>query len=311
MGCIYMVTNTVNGKKYIGQTSRDVERRKKEHLRGDGNQPLADAFKKYGEEKFTFEILHDGIIPEMLDNFEIQAIVEYNTLAPNGYNLQYGGGGKWSDESRRKMIGKNNPMYGRTGEDHPNYGKKHTEEACKKMSVACEGRYKGENNPMYGKSGKDSPRYGKKNSEEHRQKISLATKGKEKTEEHRKKISLSLKGRYTGENHPNYGKTGKDSSMYGKRHSEESRKKISLSLKGKYAGENSPNYGKEPSEEHRKKISLAMRSPNHSPAREIFFSLPETMSLREKRKFLYEKFSNMDPSTIRRWIRKWLKSQPQ
>ena len=49
-------------------------------------------------------MLYDGIIPEMLDSFEIQVIAEHNTVAPHGSNLTTGGkGGTHSAETGRKM----------------------------------------------------------------------------------------------------------------------------------------------------------------------------------------------------------------
>ena len=75
MGCVYMITNTENGKKYIGKSINDAEKRRVSyHLKGQGNRLLAHAVKKYGRDAFTYKILHDNIIPELLDSFEIEAI---------------------------------------------------------------------------------------------------------------------------------------------------------------------------------------------------------------------------------------------
>lgn len=64
-----------------------------------------------------------------------------------------------------KVSNKNNPMYGKTGEKHPCFGKKRTKEQIEKM--------RGKNNPMYGKP---SPMRGKKMSEESKQKMSESAK---------------------------------------------------------------------------------------------------------------------------------------
>ncbi len=50
---------------------------------------------------------------------------------------------KISESHKGKLAGEKNPMYDRTGENHPMYGKHHTEETRKKLSKAL----KGENHP--------------------------------------------------------------------------------------------------------------------------------------------------------------------
>ena len=93
-GVIYLIRNLINGKCYIGKTI-NLKRRIYEHFMGhsEGCKLLSRAIKKYGKENFSVEILHEGIIPELLDEFEIQAIKEHNTKAPRGYNLTDGGEG--------------------------------------------------------------------------------------------------------------------------------------------------------------------------------------------------------------------------
>lgn len=89
MGCIYKITNTVNGMIYIGQTIHNAEKtRKNDHLNGtsNGNSLIKDDLKVYGKDAFTFEILHDGIIPEFLRTLEDQEIVKHDCIDPNGYN---------------------------------------------------------------------------------------------------------------------------------------------------------------------------------------------------------------------------------
>lgn len=97
---IYLIQNSVNGKKYIGKTTReDVRERWREHKK-DANintksslrhshKPLYHAFRKYGIENFTFTIIEDEIISdEELAKKETQYIINHNSLAPNGYNLE-------------------------------------------------------------------------------------------------------------------------------------------------------------------------------------------------------------------------------
>ena len=55
-GYIYCITNTVNGKQYIGQTIRTIEQRFKDHINkskcNKDNQYLYTAMNKYGIENF-------------------------------------------------------------------------------------------------------------------------------------------------------------------------------------------------------------------------------------------------------------------
>ena len=185
MGSIYKITNTVNGKAYIGQTIHDAEKtRIQNHLTGNrnGSRLVRRAVEKYGKDAFTYEILYDGIIPEFLDPLEIEAIAKFNTLAPHGYNLDTGGGGGKtpSEETRRKIS------EAKKGENHPMYGKPLPEETKRKISEA----QKGEKNHRYGKP---SPNRGKPRSAETCRKISETLTGKSLSPEHRRNISEAQK----------------------------------------------------------------------------------------------------------------------
>ena len=96
---IYCYTNLINNKQYIGQTN-NVERRKKQHKQDSFHQhqgreisynlPFHAAIRKYGIDNFKFEILEiiDTENWEDVNNLESKYINKYNSLAPNGYNLQ-------------------------------------------------------------------------------------------------------------------------------------------------------------------------------------------------------------------------------
>lgn len=89
---IYKFTNKLNNKSYIGQ-SIHVERRFQEHLQTAQRSPKTifhKAINKYGVENFTFEIL-EYCTEEELDMKEVYYIEHFNTLTPNGYNVQIGG----------------------------------------------------------------------------------------------------------------------------------------------------------------------------------------------------------------------------
>ena len=93
MSYIYSFTNLINNKKYIGSTINSPSKRYSQHLYNvrydtDKSQyPLYCAIRKYGEENFKFEILAELNCSEQeLREIEHNYIIEYNTIAPNGYN---------------------------------------------------------------------------------------------------------------------------------------------------------------------------------------------------------------------------------
>jgi hypothetical protein len=105
---IYRVTNMINGKQYIGQTSRTLEKRWIEHCSASsGCVALHNAILKYGRENFKVEQIDIALDQVELDYKEIKYIELYNTLAPNGYNLTKGG------DYKKDMRGEHNPMYGK------------------------------------------------------------------------------------------------------------------------------------------------------------------------------------------------------
>ena len=95
MSCgIYKITNLINGHSYIGQ-SICIELRWKNHKCYDKeceNYPLYRAFRKYGIDNFSFEIIEE-CEPNLLNEKEVYWINFYNTYS-NGYNQTSGGDGR-------------------------------------------------------------------------------------------------------------------------------------------------------------------------------------------------------------------------
>lgn len=101
---IYLVTNKINGKKYVGQTIRPLSERWKDHCRAKDKNYFHNAIRKYGADNFTREVIDTAETVEELDEKEIYWIAKLNTLFPNGYNLKEGG-----NVSMRGRLGINNP----------------------------------------------------------------------------------------------------------------------------------------------------------------------------------------------------------
>ena len=151
--CIYMYTNLINGKRYVGK-AKDFNRRYKEHLEGK-KQLIDKKIKEYGQQNFKIEILIENVQDnDKLNEYEKFFIkrkrshVSYGT----GYNRTWGGDfgdvvSGMTDEQRKEYSKKISKAF----KDKPL-----SEEHKQKLSEA----HKGNKNPMYGvhRYGEDNPR---------------------------------------------------------------------------------------------------------------------------------------------------------
>lgn len=184
---IYKVTNKINGKAYIGKTSKGLERRMAEHLKSasHGSQHVFHkAIRKYGSQSFEWFIVDIADSLDILNEKEIYWISYFNTKIPNGYNITDGGDGgpimKGNDNpSKRPAVRKKLSEASR--------GRTCSKETVLKISQSLKGHsYSiGEKNGMYGKH----------HSQGTKKKMSKDRKGKPKSEATRKKIGESIKGK--------------------------------------------------------------------------------------------------------------------
>lgn len=218
---IYAIENLINGKVYIGQ-SVDIKKRFREHkyhfkTNNHCNNYLQNAWNKYGEENFSFEII-EQCSEEELRPKEIFYIEEYRKII-EVYNLTNGGDGtkgyNHTEESKKKMSEYHKGKH--EGENNNFYGKKHTKETKEKISKVC----KGKPGTMTGRAHTE---YSKKKMSKSRKGILTWNKGIPHTEETKEKISLANKGK------PSPMK-GKPSWNKGKTLSKETRKKMSEAAK--------------------------------------------------------------------------------
>ena len=187
-GYIYLTTNLINNKKYIGQKKSTTFLHEK--YLGSGSL-LRKAINKYGRENFKVELLCECDSKEELDAKEIFYIALYDaTNNPEYYNLTRGGesglggpkfkGHSHTEDAKKRISDKT------SGENNPFYGCHHTDECKQRMRDAAKNRA-----PV---------------SAETREKLSKIHKGVKFTEEHKRKISEAQKGSKGN----NYGKTLSD-----------------------------------------------------------------------------------------------------
>jgi group I intron endonuclease len=192
LNTIYILRNRANSKVYVGQTWQSLTERFDNAHGYDNCLYLSRAIKKYGKDNFYYEVMTFCSTQETADYWESCFIAKLDACnRDKGYNLRSGGSrGLQSEETKKrmsdaqkgrivsedtkkklseilrnnpiKMIGEDNPMFGKTKEQHPMFNQHHTDEAKQKMSAA--------------KLGKPSSKKGKPMSEESRRKMSEAKK---------------------------------------------------------------------------------------------------------------------------------------
>lgn len=166
---IYCHTNTENGKKYIGQTKRTIEKRWKDHLYSSKNPkyPFHFAIQKYGPESFIGEILR-----ECEDQKEANIMEEYYkdvlwaSIDDWGYTCITGNGKCTVSEETKQKISAS-----KKGEKNSFYGKQHSRETREVMSLVRTGKIQTQET----KDKRAKARTGKKCSEETKIKIGLSS----------------------------------------------------------------------------------------------------------------------------------------
>lgn len=103
---IYQVTNLINNKKYIGQTTKELRHRWNQHCNTNHCPLLAKAINKYGRYNFKIEVIDSASNIDELNILEEKHIAEIDTLNPKGYNLLSGGLNHLIHQSTKDKISK-------------------------------------------------------------------------------------------------------------------------------------------------------------------------------------------------------------
>lgn len=125
---VYIHTNKINNKKYVGMTRMSLKERWKKGTNYFHNEDLTNDVRKYGQENFDHEVYASGLTREEASELEKELIKKFDTTNPEyGYNLDSGGlNPKHAESTKKKMREKR-------------LGYKQSEETKEKLRIASTG----------------------------------------------------------------------------------------------------------------------------------------------------------------------------
>lgn len=199
MGFIYKITNKINSKIYIGQTSGTIEKRFKEHIKQSKYNDtfhLYRAMRKYGIENFEIEEIEE--CEDSLLSQKEKYYIKYFDSYKNGYNMTIGGDGVVKYDYREiadKYLELKCEKY---VTDFFNCSPSVVQKACQKYNIEI-------------KKGLSETYWNSEKGIERKKQISQWAKeqnaNKVISEESRQKMSKARKGRFKGKDNPMYGKS--------------------------------------------------------------------------------------------------------
>ncbi|MGI0058133.1 MAG: GIY-YIG nuclease family protein [Nitrosotalea sp.] len=187
---LYRITNTINGKIYIGQSVDTVRRwyeHKRQAIQDNSEMIISRAIKKYGSAVFEFEVIVSCKTWEDANDTETLLVQQFDCQTPKGYNIAAGGinapkSEEWKEYMRQikgGWIDREHSEENLEKNRQAHLGLKHSEETIEKQSVSMKKKIANGWMPITSfTKGSDAARVwqDKKFSEEHKKKISEGLK---------------------------------------------------------------------------------------------------------------------------------------
>ena len=144
---IYKITNTVNGKFYIG-SSVDLERRFNKHMgtlakNTHANPILQRAWNKHGADKFTFEVIEECANDQKVcferEQYYLDLLKPYLEI---GYNVSKhaAGGDNFTLNPSKEAIREKMSILN-AGDKNGMFGRTHSPDAIEKQKAKAQGRF--------------------------------------------------------------------------------------------------------------------------------------------------------------------------
>lgn len=141
-GIIYRITNTRNGKVYIGQTTHTLRDRWRLHCAKNSTcSLLKQAIQEYGKDAFVMEQVDTAESRDELNQKEMAWIERENSIHPSGYNVDKGGYHIQYTAAAKKKMSDHHADVG--GENNPMFGNHHREDSKRLISSRLSGKYTG------------------------------------------------------------------------------------------------------------------------------------------------------------------------
>lgn len=178
---IYKIQNNINGKIYIGLTTKALSERIAEHI-AENKSYIQKALNKYGIQSFDISVIDSAESRDVLCEKEQYWIRHYDCKAHKGYNLTDGGDGLINPVSsvREQISNTLKQNQSRYGYNKRGTGTIKSKETKQKLSESLKQVL---SSPEIRKKMSDAGK-GKVISEETKRKISEAKKGKKRKDAH-------------------------------------------------------------------------------------------------------------------------------